>query len=136
MIDGITYINDSKATNAAAAANALACYESIYWIAGGRSKEGGIESLAPYFRDVRHAFLIGEAAGEFARTLEGRVAHTRSGDLASAVAAASAKARADGLKNAIVLLSPACASFDQFVDFEARGDAFRALVQAVPGARA
>jgi UDP-N-acetylmuramoylalanine--D-glutamate ligase len=136
VIDGITYINDSKATNAAAAGNALACYESIYWIAGGKAKEGGIESLAPYFPEIRHAFLIGEATEAFASTLEGRVAYTRSGELAAAVAAATTKARADGLTNAVVLLSPACASFDQFADFEARGETFRGLVQALPGDRA
>ena len=136
VIDGITYINDSKATNADAAAKALACYESIYWIVGGKPKEGGIVSLAPHFKDVRHAFLIGEAADSFASTLEGRVAYTRSGDLKSAVAAATARARADGLGNAIVLLSPACASFDQFADFEARGEAFRALVGSIERERA
>ena len=135
VIDGITYINDSKATNADAAAKALACYESVYWIAGGKAKDGGIESLASYFGDLRHVFLIGEAADGFARTLDGKVAYTRSGDLASAVRAATAEARAEGLRNAIVLLSPACASFDQFADFEARGEAFRALVEALPGAR-
>jgi UDP-N-acetylmuramoylalanine--D-glutamate ligase len=136
VIDGVAYVNDSKATNAAAAANALACYDTIYWIAGGRPKEGGIESLEPHFGRIRHAFLIGEAAEGFARTLEGRVPCTRSGDLAAAVAAAAAKALADGRRDAVVLLSPACASFDQFADFEARGDAFRALVEALPGARA
>ena len=136
VIEGITYINDSKATNAEAAGRALACYESIYWIAGGKPKEGGIAALAPHFKDVRHAFLIGEAAEDFARTLEGRVAYTRSGDLTSAVAAATAQARADGLGNAIVLLSPACASFDQFADFEARGEAFRALVRSIEAERA
>lgn len=136
VIDGVAYVNDSKATNADAAGKALACYESIYWIAGGRAKEGGIESLASYFKNVRHAFLIGEAADAFARTLDGKVAHTRSGDLGAAVAAAAAKARADGLENAVVLLSPACASFDQFADFEARGEAFRMLVEKLPGDRA
>ena len=136
VIDGITYINDSKATNADAAAKALACYESVYWIAGGKAKDGGIESLASYFGDLRHVFLIGEAADDFARTLDGKAPYTRSGDLASAVAAASTKAKAEGLGNAIVLLSPACASFDQFADFEARGEAFRKIVEALPGARA
>jgi UDP-N-acetylmuramoylalanine--D-glutamate ligase len=136
VIDGITYVNDSKATNADAASKALACYEQIYWIAGGRAKEGGIESLASHFPSVRHAFLIGEATDSFARTLEGRVPYTRSGDLSSAVAAATMKARTDAGGNAIVLLSPACASFDQFADFEARGETFRSLVEALPGDRA
>ncbi len=126
-IDSVRYVNDSKATNADAAAKALACYEDIFWIAGGVAKEGGIASLAPYFPRIRHAFLIGEAAPAFAATLEGRVAFTRSGDLATALRQAHAAAQAGGT----VLLSPACASFDQFTDFEARGDTFRRLVEAM-----
>jgi UDP-N-acetylmuramoylalanine--D-glutamate ligase len=135
-IDGIAYVNDSKATNADAAAKALACYEAIYWIAGGKAKEGGIDSLAPLFPRIRHAFLIGEAAPAFAKTLQGRVPFTRSGDLAAAVAAATARARADRVGGAVVLLSPACASFDQFTDFEARGEAFRTLVRELERGRA
>ena len=124
-IDGVRYVNDSKATNADAAAKALACYEDICWIAGGVAKEGGIASLRPYFPRIRHAFLIGEAAPAFAVTLAGQVAFTRSGDLTTALRQAHETARRGGT----VLLSPACASFDQFTDFEARGDAFRRLVQ-------
>jgi UDP-N-acetylmuramoylalanine--D-glutamate ligase len=135
-IGGVAFVNDSKATNADAAAKALACYETIYWIAGGRPKEGGIASLAPLFPRIRHAFLIGEAADLFARTLAGRVAHTRSATLAEAVAAAAAQAHADGIPGAVVLLSPACASFDQFADFEVRGEAFRGLVHGLIGERA
>ena len=127
-IDGIAYVNDSKATNADAAARALVCYDAIYWIAGGLPKEGGIEPLRPLFPRIRRAFLIGEAAEAFARTLGDAVPCTRSGDLATAVADARAAARVDHVKGAVVLLSPACASFDQFANFEARGDAFRALV--------
>jgi UDP-N-acetylmuramoylalanine--D-glutamate ligase len=134
VIDGVRYVNDSKATNADATANALACYDAIYWIAGGIAKEGGIAALAPFFPRIRRAFLIGEAAPAFAATLEGRVAYERSGTLDAAVAAAHAAAR--GQKGAAVLLSPACASFDQFSDFEARGARFRALVEALPRARA
>ena len=134
-IDGVLYVNDSKATNAASAAHALAAFDDIYWIAGGRSKEAGIEPLRPLFGRVRHAFLIGEAAQEFAATLEGQVPYTVAGDLAAALSAASAQATADGAGAPVVLLSPACASFDQFPDFEARGDAFRALVAALPGHR-
>ncbi|MEK7245240.1 MAG: hypothetical protein AAB223_04400, partial [Pseudomonadota bacterium] len=133
-IDGIVYVNDSKATNADAATRALACYPRIYWIAGGRAKEGGIKAAAPYFGRIRRAFLIGEAAPAFAKTLAGSVATTLSGDLASALAAAREAAMAEG-EGGVVLLSPACASFDQFANFEARGEAFRKLVQALPGRR-
>lgn len=127
VIDGVRYINDSKATNADAAANALACYDNIYWIAGGIAKEGGINSLGDFFPRIRHAYLIGKAAPAFAKTLTGRVPFTLSGDLAQAMHAAHDAAAA----GATVLLSPACASFDQFADFEARGDAFRRLVQTL-----
>ena len=136
VIDGVTYVNDSKATNGASTARALVCFEPIYWIAGGRSKEGGIADLAPHFPRIRHAFLIGEAADEFAAVLGDGVPHSRCGDLAKALGEAAAMARDDGPAGAVVLLSPACASFDQFTDFEARGDAFRALVEALPGERA
>jgi len=134
-IDGVRYINDSKATNADAAAKALACYENIYWIAGGLAKEGGIESLAPYHQRIRHAFLIGQAAPAFAETLGSQVPHSRCGELAAAIAAARELAVREGRQGAIVLLSPACASFDQFADFEARGDTFRRAVAALPGNR-
>jgi UDP-N-acetylmuramoylalanine--D-glutamate ligase len=127
-IDGVRYINDSKATNADAAEKALACYEAIYWIAGGLPKAGGIMSLAPYFSRLRHTYLIGTATEEFAATLGNSVPFTRCGDLATATAAAAEQARRDGVPEAVVLLSPACASYDQFAHFEARGDAFRALV--------
>ena len=129
VIDGVRYVNDSKATNAAAAAKALAAHERVLWIAGGRAKAGGIEALAPLFGRIDHAFLIGEAAEGFAATLGDAVPHTLCGDLETAVG------RAAGLAGpgAVVLLSPACASFDQFADFEARGDAFRDLVEDLPG---
>ncbi|MGH6991065.1 MAG: UDP-N-acetylmuramoyl-L-alanine--D-glutamate ligase, partial [Stellaceae bacterium] len=131
-IGGVAYINDSKATNADAAATALQCYDHVYWIAGGRAKEGGIASLAPFFPRIRHAYLIGEAADQFAATLKGKAPTTQSGTLARALAAAHAAARRDPSGRAVVLLSPACASFDLFADFEARGDAFRTLVAALP----
>jgi UDP-N-acetylmuramoylalanine--D-glutamate ligase len=134
IIDGIAYVNDSKATNADAAAKALACYPRVYWVAGGRAKEGGLAACAPYFDRVRRAFLIGEAADGFAEYLEGRVPATRSGDLATALAQARDAAIADK-KGGVVLLSPACASFDQFANFEARGEAFCKLVEALPGVR-
>jgi UDP-N-acetylmuramoylalanine--D-glutamate ligase len=136
-IDGVRYINDSKATNADAAEKALACYEAIYWIAGGLPKAGGITSLAPYFKRLRHTFLIGTATGEFAVTLDdGKVPFTRCGDLATALAAASDRARGEHAPDAVVLLSPACASYDQFPNFEVRGDTFRRLVGELPGAHA
>ena len=133
--DGVLFVNDSKATNADAAEKALGCYANIYWIAGGRAKEGGIASLTPYFDRIRHAYLIGEAANSFAQTLEGRVPYTLTRELKIAVESAHADAVRDGHRDAVVLLSPACASFDQFRDFEARGDMFRALVGALQGTR-
>ncbi len=134
VIDGVRYVNDSKATNAAAAGKALACYDRVYWIAGGRPKEGGIATLAPHFPRIRHACLIGEAAGAFAATLGDAVPHSLCGDLETAVTQAAALAKHD--EGSVVLLSPAGASFDQFADFEARGDAFRKLVDALPGEHA
>jgi UDP-N-acetylmuramoylalanine--D-glutamate ligase len=129
-VAGVTFVNDSKATNADAAARALACYPRLFWIAGGRAKEGGIRPLARDFPRIAHAFLIGESAAEFAATLaEAGVAHTVSGTLEAAVAQAFAAARAEA--PSVVLLSPACASFDQFRDFEARGEAFTAAVAAL-----
>jgi len=132
-IDGISYINDSKATNAEAAARALACYEDIYWIAGGRAKESDLSALDPYLPRVRHAFLIGEAADRFAAELRGRVETTKSGDLETAVRNARDVALREGIAGAVVLLSPACASFDQFKDFEQRGIEFQRLVAELPG---
>ena len=134
-IGDVVFVNDSKATNAAATARALASYQSVYWIAGGQAKEGGLDALTPHVSHVRHAYLIGEAASLFAALLAGRVPVTLSGDLASAVAEAAAQARQDADENAVVLLSPACASFDQFANFAARGEAFREAVAALPGAR-
>jgi UDP-N-acetylmuramoylalanine--D-glutamate ligase len=136
VIDGVRYINDSKATNADAAAKALACYDDVYWIAGGVAKAGGIDALKPFFPRIHHAFLIGSASDAFAATLAGAVPVTCAGDLAAAVAGARESAIAGARPGAVVLLSPACASFDQFRDFEERGDRFRALVQALPGVRA
>jgi UDP-N-acetylmuramoylalanine--D-glutamate ligase len=134
-IEGVRYVNDSKATNADAAAKALACYDTVYWIAGGLAKEGGIASLAPYFPRIRHAFLIGQAAPAFADTLGSAVPHRGCGELAAALSEARALALGEKRQGAVVLLSPACASFDQFANFEARGEAFRQLVEALPGQR-
>jgi UDP-N-acetylmuramoylalanine--D-glutamate ligase len=131
-IDGVRFVNDSKATNADAAARALGCYDHIYWIAGGRPKEGGIASLGPYFRRIRRAYLIGEAAEAFADTLApARIPTTMSGTLSEAVRQAATDAFGEHPAGAVVLLSPACASFDQFPNFEVRGKAFRELVAAL-----
>jgi UDP-N-acetylmuramoylalanine--D-glutamate ligase len=128
------FINDSKATNADSAATALAAFPGdIHWIIGGKPKEGGIESLASYFPRIAKAYLIGEASDEFARTLEGKAAYDRCGTLDAAVAAATRDAASGAAADPVVLLSPACASYDQFKNFEVRGDAFRALVAALPG---
>jgi UDP-N-acetylmuramoylalanine--D-glutamate ligase len=130
-IAGVQYVNDSKATNADAAEKALKTYDNIYWIIGGVAKEGGIEPLASYFPKLRHAYLIGEAANDFAKTLEGRVPFTHCGTLEKAFAAAASDARRDGINGAAVLLSPACASFDQYPNFEVRGAAFVKLVETL-----
>lgn len=131
-IDGISYINDSKATNAEAAARALASYDNIYWIAGGRAKEGGLTALDPYLSHVRRAFLIGESADHMAAELRGRVETKISGDLRTAIQDARNAALRDGIAGAVVLLSPACASFDQFKNFELRGIEFQKLVAETP----
>ncbi len=128
-IGDVRYVNDSKATNADATAKALACYDPIYWILGGKPKAGGLDGLEPFYRRVVHAFLIGEAAEAFERQLAGRVPATQCGTLDRAVEAAHRLAQAEARRGAVVLLSPACASFDQFANFEQRGDAFRSLVQ-------
>jgi UDP-N-acetylmuramoylalanine--D-glutamate ligase len=131
------FINDSKATNADATARALAVYPDIFWIAGGKPKEGGIESLSGFFPRIRKAYLIGEAAPQFARTLDGKAPYEVAGVLETAVSHAAADAAGSPLSSPVVLLSPACASYDQFKDFEQRGDAFRSLVGRLPrGARA
>jgi UDP-N-acetylmuramoylalanine--D-glutamate ligase len=129
----ILFVNDSKATNADSTAQALACFDDIFWIAGGKPKTGGIESLRKFFPRIRKAYLIGEAAKEFAATLGGDVPHEIDGTLDMALAAAARDAVNSPATEPVVLLSPACASFDQYRNFEVRGDAFRALVRALPG---
>lgn len=130
VVNGVPYINDSKATNADAAEKALASFDHIYWIAGGMAKSGGIAPLASYFPKIAKAYLIGASAADFAKTLEGKVDYVISDRLENAVAAAAQDAKAGG----VVLLSPACASFDQYKNFEIRGDAFVGLVANLPGA--
>ncbi|MEI6557259.1 MAG: UDP-N-acetylmuramoyl-L-alanine--D-glutamate ligase [Rhodospirillaceae bacterium] len=128
QLESVIFVNDSKATNAEAAGKALACYHDIYWILGGKPKEGGLDGLEPLLGRIRHAFLIGAASESFAAWLEGQVQYTRCGTLDVAVRKASEMALAERRSGACVLLSPACASFDQFTDFEARGAAFAAHV--------
>jgi UDP-N-acetylmuramoylalanine--D-glutamate ligase len=125
----VLFINDSKATNAAATAQALAEFSEIFWIVGGKPKHGGIEPLRPFFPRIAKAYLIGEATDEFAETLEGYVPFERCGALSIATERAASDAEASAAREPVVLLSPACASFDQFVNFEARGDRFREIAK-------
>ncbi|MDR6627926.1 UDP-N-acetylmuramoyl-L-alanine--D-glutamate ligase [Caulobacter segnis] len=131
-IGKVRFVNDSKATNADAARQAMSSYPKFYWIAGGVAKAGGIDDLKDLFPRVAKAYLIGEAAEPFSWTLAGKAEVAMSGTLERAVQQAYADAAASG-EEAIVLLSPACASFDQFSDFEARGEAFRAAVNGLVG---
>ena len=124
----VRFVNDSKATNSDAARQALSSYPKSFWIAGGQAKTDGIAPLEDLFPRVAKAYLIGEAAPAFARTLAGKAPAVETGTLDAAVAQAYADASATG-QDAVVLLSPACASFDQYSDFEDRGEAFRAAVQ-------
>ena len=130
----VLFINDSKATNADSTEKALLSFpRDVYWIAGGKAKEGGIAPLAPLFGGVAKAYLIGESADQFAETLAGKVPFSRSGTLEAAVQEAARDALASDAAEPVVLLSPACASYDQFKNFEVRGDAFRSLVSGLPG---
>lgn len=131
-IGELIFINDSKATNADSTEKALSAFEKgIYWIIGGKAKEGGIEPLKRYFPRVAKAYLIGEAAPQFAETLGEDVRHAMAGTLDLAVQMALDDA---GTGNgSVVLLSPASASYDQYKNYEQRGDHFRALVEALPG---
>ncbi len=132
----VIFINDSKATNADAAAKALESFDTIYWIAGGRAKEGGVRPLRDLMPRVRKAYLIGEAAEDFAATLAGHAESRVCGTLETAVEEAFRDARQDDGAEVAVLLSPACASYDQFTNYESRGDRFRELVRALPGVHA
>ena len=127
------FINDSKATNADSTEKALTSFDHVLWILGGKAKEGGITMLKPYFPKVEKAYLIGAAADEFARTLDGQVPYVRAGTLDKAVELAAADAVASNAAEPVVLLSPACASYDQYPNYEVRGDHFRDLVRALPG---
>jgi UDP-N-acetylmuramoylalanine--D-glutamate ligase len=128
----LVFVNDSKATNADSAARALDSFTSIFWIAGGRAKEGGIASLSPYFSRIVKAYLIGEAAEDFAQTLKlDSVPYVLSGTLEEAISQATEDARCSEYESPVILLSPACASYDQFPNFMARGDAFRCAVKGL-----
>jgi UDP-N-acetylmuramoylalanine--D-glutamate ligase len=127
----VLFVNDSKGTNADATARALSSFGDIFWIAGGKPKTGGITSLVEFFPRIRKAYLIGEAAQEFAATLVGKVPYEISETLEVAIPDAAEDAAASGLADPVVLLSPACASFDQYRNFEIRGARFRELVLAL-----
>jgi UDP-N-acetylmuramoylalanine--D-glutamate ligase len=131
----VLFVNDSKATNADATGKALASFTDIYWIIGGRPKEGGLAGLESYFPKIARAYLIGEAADAFARQLGDHVEQVQCGTLDRAVEAAAADASRSSAKEPVVLLSPACASYDQFDNFAKRGDAFREMVMRLDGAK-
>src|SRR5574337_504441 len=127
----VLFVNESKATNADAAEKALLSFHDLHLILGGRPKTGGIEALRPLFPRIAKAYLIGEATETFARTLDGAVPFERCGTLSAATESAAHDALRSRAEEPVVLLSPACASFDQFANFEARGEAFRALVKSL-----
>ncbi len=130
-INGINFINDSKATNAESTQNALKTYNNIYWILGGKPKDGGISSLEQYFSKIKYAFLIGDATEEFAKTLGNKVEYFKCGDLKTAFEMAYNLALKDQSQEKNILLSPACASFDQWKNFEQRGDFFCELTKRI-----
>ncbi len=126
----VLFVNDSKATNADAAEKALLSFDPIFWILGGKAKEGGIEPLRPLFGRIAKAYLIGEASADFGKTLgDGDVAFEFCGTLEVATKAAARDAAMSEAEEPVVLLSPACASYDQFANFEKRGDVFREQVK-------
>jgi UDP-N-acetylmuramoylalanine--D-glutamate ligase len=129
----VLFINDSKATNADAAAKALASFKPIYWIAGGLAKAGGLNGLEAYFPNIARAYFIGEAAGDFARAVDGALPAQISVTLDAAIRDAARDAARSGETEPVVLLSPACASYDQFPNFTIRGNAFRDGVAALEG---
>ncbi len=134
-INGVDYVNDSKSTNAASAAVALACRSNIYWIVGGRKKKTGLDGLERFFNNIKHAFLMGEASDDFAKWFDKYgIAYTRCETLERAVDASHKMAqdnRGQPGGAGTVLLSPACASFDQFQSFEDRGDQFASMIEAI-----
>ena len=135
QLGDVLFINDSKATNADAAEKALQSYENIFWIVGGMAKTGGIEPLLPYFKSIRKGYLIGVSAPDLAKVLQGHVDYVIADTMARAVQLAWQDAVASGVKGSAVVLSPACASFDQYKNFEVRGDDFVNIVSRIPGVR-
>ncbi|MEZ5828297.1 MAG: UDP-N-acetylmuramoyl-L-alanine--D-glutamate ligase [Hyphomicrobiales bacterium] len=131
----VLFVNDSKATNADATGKALASFDDIYWIIGGRAKEGGLAGLESFYPKIARAYLIGEAADAFARQLGDAVDYVQCGTLDRAVAQAAADASGSDAPEPVVLLSPACASYDQFDNFAKRGDAFRDMVLSLDGSQ-
>ncbi len=127
-IGSVLFINDSKATNAEASAPALAAFHDIFWIVGGQAKEAGINSLRGFFHKIRKAYLIGTAAEEFSGVIGSSFPFSMSLTLENAVHEAAADAMRCKVKEAVVLFSPACASYDQFKNYEVRGEAFISFV--------
>jgi UDP-N-acetylmuramoylalanine--D-glutamate ligase len=125
--NGVLFVNDSKATNPTSTAPALAAYPAVHWILGGLPKSDELDACEPYLDHVRAAYTIGEAGPMFARLLADKLPVRECEMLIEAVGVAAQAAK----PGEVVLLSPACASFDQFRDYEARGDAFRAAVEAL-----
>jgi UDP-N-acetylmuramoylalanine--D-glutamate ligase len=132
-IDGVVFVNDSKATNPDAATRSLGSYENVFWIAGGQAKPGGFAAMLPFLQRVRGAYLIGSAESEIARAIAGRTTVHRCGTLDRALQQAFADASIASVASPVVLLAPACASFDQFTSYEDRGDTFRRLVGELEG---
>jgi UDP-N-acetylmuramoylalanine--D-glutamate ligase len=131
-INEISFVNDSKATNAESTENALKAYENIFWIVGGKAKDGGIESLEPYFSKIQKAYLIGEASDEFAKIFEkNSVIFEKCQTLKNAFDKSLIDAKSSNLIEKNIILSPACASFDQWKNFEERGDFFCKLVNDI-----
>ena len=141
IIDNIAFVNDSKATNTEATARALGCYKNIYWIAGGIEKDSDYSNITPFFKNINHGFLIGKSAKNMAKNLNNNANEkmiasldlTISGDLKTAINQAFAMAISDGKKGSVILLSPACSSFDQFKNFEIRGDQFIKQIHMLSG---
>ncbi|MGB0934929.1 MAG: UDP-N-acetylmuramoyl-L-alanine--D-glutamate ligase [Alphaproteobacteria bacterium] len=132
-IDGVTYINDSKATNPASTARALEGFRKIFWIFGGKSKVPSMEEVYPFTENIVHAYAIGSSAEELSKSLEEHVKITQCGDLETAIAEARKDALSYGGQDPVIMLSPGCESFDQFDNFEHRGDTFRRLVNDLTG---
>ncbi len=132
-LDKVLFVNDSKATNVESAIRSLSCFENIYWIAGGRSKPGGFNNLLSELGNVRATFLIGEATSELESALAGTIPAMPCGTLDRAVGEAASAALQSRHASSVVLLAPACASFDQFANFEERGNRFEELVNQLTG---